>query len=115
MAAAVRIMIGRTLGHYRILDKIGEGGMGVVYRAHDERLDRDVALKVLTAGALAGETARKRLRREAHALAKLSHPNIASVHDFNSEGEIDFLVMEYLRGASLREKLVCGALQEKEV
>ena len=77
-------MIGRTLGHYRIVEKIGEGGLGEVYRAHDERLDRDVALKVLPAGTLADESARKRFRREALILSKLNHPNIAIVHDFDT-------------------------------
>ena len=69
-------MIGQTLGHYRVAEKIGEGGMGVVYRARDEQLERDVALKILPAGALADEATRKRFRKEALALAKLNHPNI---------------------------------------
>ncbi len=72
-------MIGRTLGHYHILEQVGAGGMGVVYRAHDERLDRDVALKVLPFGSLTDEPARRRFRREALTLAKLSHPNIGVV------------------------------------
>ena len=63
-------MIGRTLGHYQVIEKIGEGGMGVVYRVHDQRLERDVALKVLPAGALADPAARKRFRNEALALAR---------------------------------------------
>jgi len=108
-------MIGQTLGHYRVLEKIGEGGMGVVYRAHDERLDRDVALKVLPAGTLADDTARKRLRREALALARLNHPQIESVYDFDTQGEVDFLVMEYVPGATLAGRLVNGALEEPEV
>jgi len=69
-------MIGQTLGHYLIVEEIGAGGMGVVYRAHDEQLDRDVALKVLPPGLLADEAARKRFRNEALALAKLNHPKI---------------------------------------
>lgn len=71
-------MIAVTLSHYRIGEKIGEGGMGVVYRAHDERLDRDIAIKVLPSGTLADEAARKRFRKEALTLAKLNHPNIES-------------------------------------
>ena len=108
-------MIGQTLGHYRIIEKIGAGGMGVVYRARDERLERDVALKVLPAGALADAEMRKRFRREAMALSKLNHPNIATIHDFNTEGDVDFLAMEYISGLTLGEKSHSGALPEAEV
>ncbi len=108
-------MEGRTLSHYRILEKIGAGGMGVVYRAHDERLDRDVALKVLPSWLLADEGARHRFRNEALALSKLNHPNIAVIHDFDRHGGVDFLVMEYVRGMTLSEKLARGPLPEPEV
>lgn len=108
-------MIGRTLGHYRIIEKIGAGGMGVVYRARDERLERDVALKILPAGALADEETRKRFRREAMALSKLNHPNIATIHDFDTEKDIDFLAMEFISGVTLREKPIPRALPEAEV
>jgi len=108
-------MIGQTLGHYRVIERIGAGGMGVVYRARDERLERDVALKVLPAGALADEEMRKRFRREAMALSKLNHPNIATVHDFNTESGVDFLAMEYISGVTLMEKSLSGALAEAEV
>ncbi len=108
-------MIGRTLGHYHILEQVGAGGMGVVYRAHDERLDRDVALKVLPFGSLTDEPARRRFRREALTLAKLCHPNIGVVHDFDAQDGIDFLVMEYIPGATLAERLTGGSLPEKEV
>ncbi|MFQ5694369.1 MAG: protein kinase, partial [Terriglobia bacterium] len=101
-------MIGRTLGHYRIVEKIGAGGMGEVYRAHDERLDRDVAVKVLPAGTLTDETARKRFRKEALALSKLNHPNIETVHDFDTQDGVDFLVMEHIPGVTLSEKLATG-------
>ena len=108
-------MIGETLGHFRILEMIGAGGMGVVYRAHDERLDRDVALKVLPPGTLADETTRKRFRLEALTLSRLNHPNIATVHDFNDQGGSDFLVMELIQGGTLDDK-ICGApLPEREV
>ena len=108
-------MIGQKLGHYRIVEKIGAGGMGVVYRARDERLERDVALKVLPAGTLADEAARKRFRKEALALSKLNHPNIATVHDFDTQDGVDFLVMEHVAGTTLAEKLKSGSLPEKEV
>src|SRR3970040_1775379 len=108
-------MIGQVLGHYRILEKVGAGGMGVVYRAHDERLDRDVALKVLPAGTLADEAARKRFRNEALALSRLNHPSIETVHDFDTQAGVDFLVMEFIPGVTLSEKLAAGPLPEKEV
>ena len=72
-------LIGRTLGHYRIVEKIGEGGMGVVYRAHDERLDRDVAIKVLPEEVAANPERPARFEREARSVAKISHPNIPAV------------------------------------
>ncbi|MGH9779388.1 MAG: serine/threonine-protein kinase, partial [Candidatus Acidiferrales bacterium] len=108
-------MIGQTLGHYRVVEKIGAGGMGEVYRAHDERLDRDVALKVLPAGTLADDAARKRFRKEALALSRLNHPNIATIFDFDTQNGVDFLVMEYLPGDTLAEKLGAGPLPEREV
>lgn len=75
--ALAGVDIPTALGHYRIVEKIGEGGMGQVYRAHDERLQRDVAIKILPAGVIADEAAPKRLRKEALALSKLNHPNIS--------------------------------------
>ena len=108
-------LLGQTLGHYRILELIGAGGMGVVYRALDTRLNRNVAVKVLPPGALHSEKARRRFRREALALAKLNHPNIATIHDFNTEGGTDFLVMEYVAGLSLADKLAMGRMTERQV
>jgi tetratricopeptide (TPR) repeat protein/predicted Ser/Thr protein kinase len=107
-------MIGTRLSHYQLLEEIGAGGMGVVYRARDERLERDVAVKVLPAGAL-DETARARFRREALALSRLSHPHIGTIHDFGSESGTDFLVMELVRGRTLRERLREGSLPVEEV
>jgi len=89
--------------------------MGVVYRAHDERLDRDVALKVLPTGTLADEAVRKRFHKEARALSKLNHPNIATVHDFDTQDGTDFLVMEFIPGVTLSDKLAGGPLPEKEI
>jgi len=78
-------VIGKKLKHYLILSQLGAGGMGVVYCALDEELDRKVALKVLSAGVLADETARKQFRKEALALAKLNHPNIETIFEFSSQ------------------------------
>ncbi len=108
-------MIGRALSHYRVVERLGAGGMGEVYRAHDLKLDRDVALKVLPEGALADDTARSRFHREAHALSRLSHPHVATLLDFDSEDGIDFLVLELVTGPSLEELLRPGPLPEKDV
>ena len=78
-------MIGTTLGHYRIVEQIGAGGMGVVYRAHDERLDRDVAIKVLHEAMAQDADRLARFEREAKAVAKLDHPNILAIHDFGTD------------------------------
>jgi eukaryotic-like serine/threonine-protein kinase len=108
-------MIGRTVGHYRLVNMIGAGGMGEVYVAHDARLNRDVAVKILRTGILSDEAARKRFRQEARMLAKLSHPNIATIYDFSTENGTDFLVMELVDGVSLAQKLAGGPLTEKEI
>jgi serine/threonine protein kinase len=107
-------MIGTTLGRYRIVEKIGAGGMGEVYRARDERLQRDVAIKLLPQGLLADEAARKRFHKEALSLSRLNHPNIATVHDFDTHSGVDFLVMEYVPGDSLDQKVAKGPLPERE-
>jgi serine/threonine protein kinase/Flp pilus assembly protein TadD len=109
-------MIGQRLGHYRITEKIGAGGMGVVYRAHDEHLGRDVAVKVLPEGTLTDEVARRRFRKEAEALSKLNHSNIAVVHDFDHQDGVDFLVMEHLSGTTLAKRIAAtGKLSQDEV
>ena len=108
-------MMGQSLSHYRIIEKIGAGGMGVVYRARDERLERDVALKVLPAGILSDAAARARFRREALALSSLSHPHIGVVHDFDTQDGTDFLVMEYVSGQTLGARIRSGPIPESEV
>src|SRR6516164_10554447 len=108
-------MIGQRLSHYRIVDQIGAGGMGVVYLAHDEQLDRDVAIKVLYPGSLADERARKRFRKEALALAKLNHPNIATVHEFGNQNDVDFLVTEFIPGITLDHQLAQERPSLKEI
>src|ERR1700677_1336687 len=107
--------VGRILSHYRIVEQIGAGGMGVVYRAHDEQLDRDVALKVLTAGMLADDAARKQFRKEALALAKLSNPNIETIFEFSAREGVDFLAMELIPGKPLSERLHGGAIPQPEI
>src|SRR5579863_2757619 len=92
------LIVGQVLGHYRVLEQIGAGGMGLVFRASDQQLERDVAIKVLPPGMLADDEARKRFRREALTLAKLNHPNIGTVYEFGSQDGFDFLVMEYVSG-----------------
>jgi serine/threonine protein kinase/tetratricopeptide (TPR) repeat protein len=107
----------QKVSHYRLLDKIGSGGMGVVYRAHDEHLDRDVAVKVLpSAGAIDGydSKGRRALRREALTLSRLNHPNIAQVYDFDKDRDTDFIVMELVPGESLAQMLSNGPLSEDQ-
>ncbi|HWN75671.1 MAG TPA: serine/threonine-protein kinase, partial [Candidatus Udaeobacter sp.] len=108
-------MIGKRLEHYLILNQLGAGGMGVVYCALDEKLDRKVALKVLSSGILADEAARRQFHKEALALAKLNHPNIETIYEFCSQDGLDFLVMELIAGVSLSAKLRNGPLSEREV
>jgi tetratricopeptide (TPR) repeat protein len=108
-------MIGQTVAHYRIVERLGAGGMGEVYRAHDLQLDRDIALKVLPGRALSEESVRKQFRTEALALAKLNHPNIATVHEFSIHEGLDFIAMELISGTTLRQKLVDGSLSEKDI
>jgi serine/threonine protein kinase/tetratricopeptide (TPR) repeat protein len=108
-------MIGQTISHYRILEQIGAGGMGVVYRAHDERLDRDVALKVLSPELAGDREFLARFRREARTLSKLNHPNIATVHDFDTDAGTSFIVMELVRGTSLIDKIRTGPIPEPEL
>ena len=109
-------LIGRTLGHYRIVEKIGEGGMGVVYRAHDERLDRDVAIKVLHEAVAQDADRLARFEREAKAVAKLDHPNILAIHHFGTDQGVTYAVTELLDGQNLRQSIPpTGMLWQKVV
>jgi serine/threonine protein kinase/tetratricopeptide (TPR) repeat protein len=105
-------MIGQTLGRYKIVERLGEGGMGVVFRAKDPRLERDVALKVVKQDALHDEDSKRRFRLEARALSQLLHPNIATLFDFDSDRGVDFLVLEFVPGESLARTLANGPLPE---
>jgi serine/threonine protein kinase/tetratricopeptide (TPR) repeat protein len=106
---------GTTLGRYRLVERIGEGGMGEVWKAHDANLDRDVAIKLLVRGVLDDAVSRKRFRREAHVLSRLSHPGVATIFDFDSLDGVDFLVMEYVSGGSLQARLAHGFLPLEEL
>ena len=106
---------GKTLSHYRLLEKIGEGGMGVVWKAHDQHLDRDVAIKVLSTGGLLDSTTRQRFRQEAHVLSRLSHPGVATIFDFAAQDGVDFLVMEFVPGGTLQQRLYQGPIEIDEV
>ena len=107
-------MIGKRLGHYVLTEFLGEGGMGRVYRARDEHLPRNVAIKVLHPGTLANPNARALFEREASTLSRLNHPNIATVHDFDSQDEIDYLVMELLSGETLKDRIQRGRIPTTE-
>src|SRR2546422_427353 len=97
-------MIGQTLGHYRIEAKLGEGGMGIVYRALDTRLQRLAAIKVLAEGVVSPER-RKRFVQEARAASALNHPNIVHIYDIDQIDGMDFIAMEYVAGQTLAEKI----------
>src|SRR6185436_19809772 len=101
-------LVGQYLGRYHLTDRLGEGGMAVVYKAHDTRLERDVAIKIIRSGGFPtdafGEVL-KRFEREAKSLAKLSHPNIVKVHNYGEHEGSPYLVMEYMPGGTLKKIL----------
>jgi eukaryotic-like serine/threonine-protein kinase len=106
-------MTGQTISHYKILEKIGEGGMGVVYKAHDTKLHRTVALKVLTPAG--GEEEKARLTREAQAIAQLDHPNICTVYEVNDSEEMPYIAMAYIEGETIKDRVEKGSLVINEV
>ncbi|MGB2888252.1 MAG: protein kinase [Candidatus Acidiferrales bacterium] len=108
-------MIGKTLGPYSIVEKIGAGGMGEVYRARDTRLDRIVAVKVLPTHLADSAALRERFDREARTIASLNHPHICTLHDIGHQDGIDYLVMEYLEGETLAQRLAKGPLPLEQV
>jgi len=107
------ILGGTHLGQYEVLDPIGAGGMGDVYRARDPRLDREVAIKVLASNLASDPDAMARFEREAVSVAKLSHPNILSIFEFARHGSTAFVVTELVDGETLRVRLDRGPLQAR--
>src|SRR4030095_1714379 len=103
-------MIGQTLGPYRIVEKLGEGGMGEVYRAHDPKLKRDIALKALPSNTVADSERRARFEREAQAVAALNHPNIVTIYSVEEANGTLFLTMERVEGQPLGDLLIKGGL-----
>src|SRR6266511_1717716 len=101
---------GSRLGPYEVLSPLGAGGMGEVYRARDTRLERTVAIKVLPSNLSPTPEARQRFEREAKMISQLSHPHICALYDVGREGETEYLVMEYLEGETLAERLARGLL-----
>ncbi len=107
-------MIGKTLSHYKVIEKIGEGGMGEVYRAEDTNLSRDVAIKVLPEQFTKDPQRLARFEREAKLLAQLNHPNIAAIHSFEHADDVHFLVLELVEGETLAERVAKGPLPVEE-
>jgi len=108
-------MIGKTISHYKILEKLGEGGMGIVYTAQDTKLDRSVALKFLPSHLTKNEIDLARFVQEAKAAAALNHPNVCTIHEIHDEGENPFIVMEYVEGETLRNKIIKSPLSRRDL
>jgi len=104
----------QSIAHFHILEKLGEGGMGVVYLAEDMGLNRRVALKLLPPQLLSDDLLRKRLVKEAQAVASLNHPNVCSIHSVGEHEDRQYIEMEYVDGVTLRQRLATGALGLEE-
>ncbi|HWQ03345.1 MAG TPA: protein kinase [Candidatus Nitrosotenuis sp.] len=111
----MKTMIGQTIAHYRVSEKLGAGGMGEVYRARDSKLNRDVALKVLPASTMADPAARERLLREARTASQLNHPNICTIHEVSDEAGQSFIAMELVEGQPLSARISGEGLPAEQV